>query len=110
NVQGMQSEESGNEGASPERSCRIAKEAEEQQCVGHMKTDVDEMVSPGLQAKELAIQHVGYPRQRVPVAGVVLGERPKESAAAEASFDVVVFGNVVEIVPIHEAVVANGQI
>ncbi len=49
-----------------------------------MKKDVDEMVCPGVEAKELRVQHMGQPCHRVPVLSARSREGPADSLGRQA--------------------------
>ena len=66
---------------------------------------VGQMMARRLQTEELAIQHMGDPGQRVPVAGVHMGKRPNDSIQFEAAGDRRVFEDVIAVVEINELVV-----
>jgi hypothetical protein len=65
------------------------------------------MVSSWIEAEELAIEHVGEPGQRMPVAGVPGGESPTPAVQAEAALDHVVLGHIVRIVEVEELAVED---
>jgi hypothetical protein len=46
------------------------KHQKEQQGVRNVKKEVHQVMPPGLQSKELHIQHMGKPGQRMPIRGV----------------------------------------
>ena len=70
NVQGMQPEQRSHQGASPEGPRHQPQRDEQQDRVGRVQCDVDRMVParPVLDAEEVAVEHVGKHRHRMPVA------------------------------------------
>ena len=65
------------------------------------------MVPAAIQAKELAVQHVRNPGERVPVAGVARGQSPLQPLRGEPLPDVQVAGGVKGIVVVDEIEVAD---
>ena len=63
------------------------------------------VVPAGLQPVDLNVQHVGKPRQRVPVARVHAHERPADPLQREPGHDRRIAGDIVWIVVVQEAVV-----
>src|SRR6266403_5471419 len=100
----MQCEQTGDEGAPPECSCRVTKEAEEQQRVCDMEGNVDQMVRPGLQPEPLAVEHVGNPGQWVPIGGIAASEGPDGPFPGQPAFYVVVSRHIRQVVPVEEIV------
>ena len=67
------------------------------------------MVSPGRQAEEFAVQHVGEASQRVPVGRFGAAERPLDTFPRKPSPDMVVLCDVIRVVEADEAVGESGQ-
>ena len=107
-MQGMNRKERGNKStwpdtASPARTTRhLAKHEKEQDDRTCVKDDIGEMMSAGIEPKELAIEHVGNRRQRMPVSRVAVRERPNNSGQREAAGYDRVFIDVNVIVEINE--------
>jgi hypothetical protein len=60
-----------------------------------------------LYAKQLDIQHVGEPRERMPVCHGYRREGPEESFPGKAALDDGILRNVVRIIVLNEIVVYN---
>lgn len=75
-----------------------------------MEQHVREMMSGGIQAEELAIQHVGNPRQREPIGRMAVSERPDDPFPGYTASDMIVGGDITEIVPVEECKLADRQI
>jgi hypothetical protein len=69
-----------------------------------VQEDIREMMSAGIEPKELAIEHVGDRRQRMPVPGVAVRERPNDSGQCETAGYDRIFIDVNVIVEINEFV------
>ena len=63
----MDGEYGGHESARPEPARHPPQDQKQQDRRRGVQQHIGEMVSPGLQPVNLAVQHVGHPRQRVPV-------------------------------------------
>ena len=107
NVDGVQGEEGGNKGAAAERAGHSLKESKYQERVEGVEKKIGGMVSGWLEAEELAIEHVGEPGQRMPVAGVAGGESPTPAVQAETAPDHEVLGHIVRVVEVEELAVAD---
>ena len=68
----MDGEHGRHEGAGPETAGHPPQDQEQQDRRGGVQQDVGQVVSAGVQAVELAVQHVGEPGQRMPVAGMAV--------------------------------------
>ena len=91
--------------ARPARTTRhVAKHEKEQDDRNRVQEDIREMMSAGLEPKELAIEHVGNRRQRMPVPRVAVPERPNDSGQGEAAGYDRVFIDVDVIVEVNEFV------
>ena len=101
-VQRMHHEEQGRPGARPERPRGRAQPPEQQDRVGEVQQQVRQVVTPGVQAVELGIEHQGEPRQRVPVGPLETGPRPMPALPRQAVGDVRVFKDVAGIVEADE--------
>src|SRR5262245_18375121 len=62
------------------------------------------MVAGGFQSINLAVAHVAECRERVPKAGVAVGEQPLQSVKSEAGADVRVFIDVAIVIEVDEIV------
>ena len=62
------------------------------------------MMSRSVQPKKLAIEHVRQGRERMPIFGMWVRERPDESVVAQAAADLCIFVNIFVVIKIDEAV------
>src|SRR5205814_5901876 len=69
-----------------------------------------EVVARGVEAEELAIEHVRQPGQRVPVGRLQGGEGPGHRLRVQTRLDVGVAEDVLVVVVVHEAVAVNGGV
>ena len=68
------------------------------------------MGGAGIDAEELAVGHVGEPGERMPIAGVLVDERPGDAGAGETVGDVAVFVDVIVVIVDDEIEVVDGPI
>src|ERR1035437_7914236 len=73
-----------------------------------MKENVGEVMAPGPQTEELAVQDMRQPGQRMPVGGVCAVKSPADALPRQAALDVTVFSDVKVVIIINEAV-AQGR-
>ena len=97
-MQRMPGEQRGHKGAGPQRIRQPEQQHEKQERVGRVKQDVDAMMRAGVQAEQLAVQHVRKPGQRMPVAGVPGREGPFDAGPGQAVLDHLIFGDVIVVV------------
>ncbi len=102
--QRMNREHSGHEGTRPKIAGHPPQNQKEDDCRGHVKQDVAEVMSPGRQPVKLAIQHVGEPSERVPVAGMAAGEGPSDALDGQAAGDWQIPAHVVFVIVVDEVV------
>ena len=100
----MNREDRRHPGAGPERPGHPPQGQKQEDRRGGVQEHVGQMMAAGLQAIKLAVQHVREPGQRMPVAGVVRGERPGDSLAGQAPADVPVLVDVIVVVEVDEVV------
>ncbi len=94
--------------ASPARTTRhVAKHKKEQDDRNCVQNNIREMMSAGIEPEELAVEHVGNRRQRMPVPRVAVCERPNDSGQCKAAGYDRIFIDVDVIVEINEFV-SNG--
>ena len=67
-MQRVQREQGRHHRAAPGRTRHALQEQEQHNRVGQVEEQADEVMPAGIQPEELDIQHVGNPRQRMPVA------------------------------------------
>jgi len=117
----MKREQSGDKEVAPENARRrrgrfgVAEQEdlqqeEEEDGVGAVEGDVDHVRTAGVQAENLAIQHVGNPREGVPVVGLAINKGPFHTSPGEAGADGGIVVNVCVVVVGDELVVARGPI
>ena len=75
-MEGMQRKKPCHKGALPESVCHATENQKEQEGVGYMEEDIDQMMPPRPQSEYLTVQHVRKPCQRVPVMGMRFGKGP----------------------------------
>ena len=98
----MQREERRDDRAPPSGSGDAFEEQEEEQAVRNMNERIDEQMPAGIETKELAIQHVRKPGQRVPVGGVKRGESPGNPGQREPARDDGIVPDVEVVIEVDE--------
>src|SRR5258706_14148055 len=68
------------------------------------------MMAGGVQSEPLAVEHVGEPRQRQPVAGHYVRERPFHARPRQPGLHLRVGGQILIIIQCDEVVMNNGPI
>ena len=82
----------------PQQQC------EEKAGIGDVQQQVGHMMAPRPQTVQLAIQHVGEQRHRMPIGGFSLPQRPAETGPRNPSLDVLVLGHVSRVVKVDEVI------
>jgi hypothetical protein len=70
----------------------------EQERIGNMKEEVDQMMPSRFQSKHLAVQHMGKPRQWVPVMGMGLRKGPRYALQSNPILHITVSRHVVIVI------------
>jgi hypothetical protein len=83
------------------------KDEEEQERIGEMEQEVNEMMPSRLRPEELYVCHVGDPGQGMPVCGMAGGECPYDALHGKAVLYVPVLGDVERIIEINERAVRD---
>ena len=86
-MQGMNGEQGRDECAAPDSASHFPEDEKEQDDGNCMEKNVGEMVSTGLQPKELAIEHVRDGGKWNPIANVTLSKRRADSAQRQTADD-----------------------
>ena len=79
----MPGKERGDARTPPDRAGHSAQNQKEQERIANVQQDIRQVMPGGLQAVDLAIQHVRKPGQWVPVARMV-AKRPNQAVAGQA--------------------------
>src|SRR5208283_4151376 len=87
-VQGMQREDGSYERTAPKGTRGAPQKQEQQERVGNVEQDIDQMLRPGVLAEELAIQLMGQPSQRMPIAGMGRRKGPSHVLARQSTLHV----------------------
>jgi hypothetical protein len=97
-VQRMQREEGGHERAPEARPRHPLEQAEEQERVHEVNGHARQVVPAGVEAKQLDVELVREPRQRMPVGRMSRGQRPGQGRSVQAARDVTVLADVLRVV------------
>ena len=83
---------------------------QQQHSIGAVEQDIFQMHRARIQPEHLAVGHVRKPRQRMPVAGVLIRKRPHETRPGQPGANDHIVGNVIVVVVINKTVMARGPI
>src|SRR4051812_14708234 len=103
----VQGKEGGRQSSAPESTGQLAQEGKEQNGIGSMEQEAGQVMAGGFQAVELAIEQDGKPGQRMPEAGLQIGEGPLDALPAQSAAHVRVFGHVNLVVEVDKSMAAN---
>jgi hypothetical protein len=106
----MNGKEGGYAGAPPEGSRHKAKQRKEQDRVDKVKDDIRPMVTAGIGPKQLPVQHMRKPGQRMPVAALHVPEGPEKPFHSHPPLNMFIICNIHRIIVVNEAVITNGLI
>jgi hypothetical protein len=113
----MERKQGGDEKVAPEGGVRFRakahqglQEEEQEDGVGAVEGDVDHMRATGVQAEDLAVQHMGKPGERMPIIGLAVNEGPFHAGPSQALEDGGVVVDVVVVVIGDELVIMGGPI
>jgi hypothetical protein len=106
-MQGVNGEYGRYKGALPESFGHPAKNEEEQNSVRNMKEKAYQMMPPRLQSEQLAVQHVGYPGQGMPVACMEGCQSPGNVSRRQTRLYVTVFRYVLVVIKPDKIVFVN---
>ena len=106
----MDSKERGNDGASPHEPCRFRQQKEQQHHVDGVPEDALGVVTGGPHSKQLHVQHVRKPRQRMPIGFRRRSESPCQAGFGQALLDVEVRGDIGGIVVGDESILQRGVV
>src|SRR4051812_22313113 len=98
----MNRKNNGHESAPPQGARHLAHDQEEENRGGGMKEDIGEMMAAWIQAIELAVQHVGKPREGVPIGRMDVRKRPPDSFSRQAPGDLRVPKDIGVVIQIDE--------
>jgi len=87
-MQRMQGEEGGDKSTGPDLAGHAMKEPEKQERTEDMQDEVGDMITPGVQAIELIIEHQRKPGQGMPEIGIGCAESPTDAVERNSRFDV----------------------
>ena len=73
-----------------------------------MQQNADKMMARGIQAEQLAIEHVGDPSERVPVGNIESSERPTNVLKREAGLNVRIKSDVRIVIVVNESIAGGG--
>ena len=84
NVQRVPGEQAGHNKTAPQGASDTTEEQKQQESIRSVESQVREVMPAGSQAKELNIQDMGEPGQRMPIVGVADLKRPRKVLPPQA--------------------------
>ena len=84
NVQRMNGKQGGDKGALPKCAGHLSEHEKEQQHCYCMKKNIREMMTTGVETKQLAVDHVRERRERVPIGCMTMRESPNQPLCTQA--------------------------
>src|SRR5664279_3569377 len=109
-VDGMQGKQRGHHQAASGVTCRTQQYPEQQENVEHMQQQVDVVMSGRIQLKELAIQGVRKPGERMPGVHVERGECPRDCVPVDSALDLEIVRHVEAVIVVDEWVAVDGAV
>ena len=100
----MNGKDGGDKRTAPQPSGYLPEQNYKQNDVRAVLQHIHKMMRPRLQPEKLTIQHVRHGRERVPIIGMDVGERPNNTAPVQSRPNVVVFADVDRIIEVEEPV------
>src|SRR5262249_12089260 len=82
----------------------------QQHYVDAVQNDIGEMMSSRIQVKQLIVNSMRNPRQRMPVRGVECRERPADRAPVQSRLYVTICCDVHIVVVVHETILIDGLV
>jgi hypothetical protein len=100
----VEAEQRGDERAPPRRAGHDVEQHEDERRVGGVQDDARRVVPGRGVAEELPVEHVGHPRDRMPVRHVARGPGPADRCSIQTSPNERVLGDVLVVVVVREVV------
>ena len=89
-----------NRNAAPDGAREGAEQENKQNAIARMKQQICQVITGRTEAVHLTIHHVRDPGQRAPICGIAICECPLDASPSKAASDVIVLGNVSQVVPV----------
>jgi len=102
-MQGMEREESGDEGAFPDFPGHCREEPEQKKRAQDVQNQIGDMIPSGMETVKLVIRHEREPDERVPQAEIFGAEGPDDALRRDAGLNIEIFRNVDKIIEINKA-------
>ncbi len=93
--------------AGPQAACHPLQRQEEKERARRVDPDAREMMPAGIHPVELDVEHVGDPRQRMPVRRISACQRPEEGVGSDPVTDMGIVGHIVRVVVGEELMAPN---
>ena len=90
--------------AAPQEPRHPPQHEEKQDRCCRVEEDIGEVMAAGIQPVKLAVEHVGEPGQRMPVADVAISKRPLNSPPTQALADLGIVVHISRIIVVDKLV------
>ena len=104
----MQCEQRAHNQTGPGQPGRPPQQKKQQHCIGGVQQEIDVVVADRIELKDLAIQGMRQPSQRMPVSVAKSRERPFHRVPSQAALNLGIFQNIGRVIEIDELVMNDG--
>ena len=109
-MQRMQREQGSDKRATHRSVGELREHKEKKNGIGQMEGQADQVLRPRVRPKDLAVQHVREPGERMPITGVTAGKCPRNIFQIQAAQDVRIGSDIIRIIVINEIVPTHRQV
>ncbi len=109
-VDRVQGKQRGHAQTAPGKSGRPLQQQKKEHSIGRMQQKIYVVMAGGIEAKELAVQGVRQPGQRMPVSVAKGGERPLHGIPCQAAMDLGIFQDIRRVIKVDELVMDDGTV
>jgi len=106
-MQGMEREESSDEGAFPDFPGHCREEPEQKKRTQDVQNQIRDMIPSGMETVKFIIEHQGQPGQGMPEFRVGGAEGPDNALRRDAGLNIEIFRNVDKIIEINKSKVLD---
>jgi hypothetical protein len=100
----VKAEKEGDKETAPQGASEALEQEKDEDGVQAMKTNADQMMTPSVKTEDLAIKHVGYQSERMPVADNVGRKGIPEASPSQAGPDNGVDGDISRVIKEDKAI------
>ena len=106
-MKGVDAEQSRRQKTGPVATCHGHKKEKKKQRVHQVKHQAGLVVAPGIETKELYIEHMREPCQGMPIAGMSGCKGPDKAFESQAGLHVMITGEVLNVVVADEVIMLH---